>query len=194
LDQLIEYLHSSGDERLIRVEGHADNVEIGPSLKSRYPSNWELSKARASGVVRYLVEKGGVDSARLNSVGYGDSRPAATNAIEEGRTKNRRVEILLYAPQTDPQGSKPDMPGQAQKPESDPSDLSARGSNDQPAVPSDDSHATEPGTLSVGDPSQAPPSDGTGTSNSPDTPDTKGTASPDAAMQDPKQPAGAPLQ
>jgi chemotaxis protein MotB len=191
LDQLIEYLHSSGDARLIRVEGHADNVEIGPSLKSRYPSNWELSKARASGVVRYLVEKGGLDSARLASVGYGDSKPAATNAIEEGRTKNRRVEILLYAPQTDPQASKPDMPDQAQQQDSDPSGLSARGSSDQPAVPADDSNATGPDTLSVGDPSQVPTMDGAGIS---DIPDASGAASPDAGTQDPPQPAGSPLQ
>jgi chemotaxis protein MotB len=191
LDQLIEYLHASGDARLIRVEGHADNVEIGPSLKSRYPSNWELSKARASGVVRYLVEKGGLDSARLSSVGYGDSRPAATNAIEEGRTKNRRVEILLYAPETDPQASKPDMPSQTQKQDSDPSSLSARGSNDQPAVPTDDSNASGPGTLPAGDPSPAPAMDGAGTSNIPDGSD---TASPDVGAQDPKQPAGSSLQ
>lgn len=192
LDQLIEYLHTSSDTRLIRVEGHADNVEIGPSLKSRYPSNWELSKARASGVVRYLVEKGGLDSARLSSVGYGDSRPAATNAIEEGRMKNRRVEILLYAPQTDPQASKPDMPSQAQKQDSDdPTSLSARGSNDQPAVPTDDSDVTGPGTLSVGNPSQAPAKDGADTSN---IPDASGTAKPDVGTQDPKQPAGSPLQ
>lgn len=191
LDQLIEYLHASNDARLIRVEGHADNVEIGPSLKSRYPSNWELSKARASGVVRYLVEKGGLDSARLSSVGYGDSRPAATNAIEEGRTKNRRVEILLYAPETDPQASKPDMPSQTQNQDSDPSSLSARGSNDQPAVPTDDSNASGPGTLPAGDPSPAPAMDGAGTSNIPDGSD---TASPDAGAQDPKQPAGSSLQ
>lgn len=191
LDQLIEYLHGSGDARLIRVEGHTDNVEIGPSLKSRYPSNWELSKARASSVVRYLVEKGGLDSARLSSVGYGDSKPAATNAIEEGRTKNRRVEILLYAPQTDPQALKPGMPSQAQQQDSDPSSLSARGSSDQPTVPTDDSNATGLGTLSVGDPSQVPTMDGAGTSN---IPDANGTAVPDAGMQDPPQPAGSTLQ
>ena len=175
------------------MEGHADNVEIGPSLKSRYPSNWELSKARASGVVRYLVEKGGLDSARLSSVGYGDSRPTATNAIEEGRTKNRRVEILFYAPQTDPQASKPDMPNQAQKQDSDPSSLSARGSNDQPAVPADVSNATGPGTLSVTvrDPSPVPTMVGSGSMS---IPDANGTASSDVGTQDPKQPAASPLQ
>jgi len=191
LDQLIEYLHTSGDTRLIRVEGHADNVEIGPTLKSRYPSNWELSKARASGVVRYLVEKGGVDSARLNSVGYGDSRPAATNAIEEGRTRNRRVEILLYAPETDPQASPPDMPGHVQKQESDPSSLSAREGSDQPAVASDDSNATGAGTLSVGSSSEAPAMDGPDTAKSPEA---SGTASSDTSKQDFPQSAEAPLE
>jgi chemotaxis protein MotB len=197
LDQLIEYLHTSADTRLIRIEGHTDNMEIGPSLKSRYPSNWELSKARASGVVRYLVEKGGLDSARLSSVGYGDTRPTATNAIEEGRTKNRRVEILLYAPETAPQASKPDVPNQVQKLERDPSSLSARGSNDQPGVPaagSDTTGPTGPGTLSVGDASPAPTKDGPGT---PNIPDAGGAAAPDASKQDtpPPQPAsGTPSQ
>jgi chemotaxis protein MotB len=141
LDQLIEYLRTAGDERLIRVEGHADNIEIGPSLKSRYASNWDLSKARASGVARYLIEKGGLDSARFNSVGYGDSRPAAPNREEDGRTKNRRVEILLYEPQVGPEGSKPKAPGMAQAPDSQPASLSARGSSDQ-AAPADEVSAT----------------------------------------------------
>ncbi len=151
LDQLIEYLRTSGDERLVRVEGHADNVEIGPSLKSRYPSNWELSKARASGVVRYLVEKGGLDSARLSSVGYGDSRPAGSNAVEEGRTKNRRVEILLYAPQTDPQASTKEQPIRTEKETGDAASLSARVPDEKGTVPPDDSPASGSGTLSVGD-------------------------------------------
>src|SRR5215217_3288909 len=158
LDQLIEYLHTSGDKRLIKVEGHADNVEIGPSLKSRYPSNWELSKARAGGVIRYLVEKGGLDSARLSSVGYGDSRPAGSNSIEEGRTKNRRVEILLYTPLTNQKGATEDQLTPAQEANADATSVSAQGSNDKPSVPTDD-----PGTLSHGD-SQTRV-DGSGTQN-----------------------------
>jgi chemotaxis protein MotB len=98
LDQLIAYLAHSGDRRFIRVEGHTDNVEIGPSLKARYPTNVDLAQARAESVVRYLVGNGGVDPSRLTSVGYGESKPAATNANEEGRRKNRRVEIVLYEP------------------------------------------------------------------------------------------------
>jgi chemotaxis protein MotB len=188
LDQLIEYLQTSGDTRLIRVEGHADNVEIGPSLKSRYPSNWELSKARASGVVRYLVEKGGMDSARLSSVGYGDSKPAASNTIEEGRTKNRRVEILLYAPEYDSQASQPEPPGQVQRLQSDPSSLSARESGDQPTVTADDSKATRSATLSVTEPSPPAAADGAGSSN---TSDSGGAASSsDAVPPDSNQPSG----
>lgn len=98
LDELIAHLKNAADDRLIRVEGHADNMEIGPSLKSIYQTNWDLSKARAGGVLRYLIEKGGIDSAKLSSVGYGDTKPMAGNATEVGRQKNRRVDIVLYSP------------------------------------------------------------------------------------------------
>lgn len=161
LDQLIEYLRTNADTRLIRVEGHTDNVEIGPSLKSRYPSNWELAKARANGVVRYLVEKGGLDSARLSAVGYGDSKPAVTNTSEEGRTKNRRVEILLYNPDAEPTESKLDGNNQAQQTKGDPSDLSARGNNDRLAAPPNASSPSESGTFSVGEQRQVSPGGGT---------------------------------
>jgi chemotaxis protein MotB len=100
LDQLVELLKAEPAEQLIRVEGHADNMEIGPSLKSIYPTNWDLSKARATGVLRYLVEKGGIDSARLSTIGYGATKPVASNATEAGRQKNRRVDIVLYSPES----------------------------------------------------------------------------------------------
>jgi len=89
LDQVVEYLKAESGDKLIRVEGHADNMEIGPSLKSRYPTNWDLSKARAGGVARYILEKGGIDSARMSTVGFGDSCPIASNATEAGRQQNR---------------------------------------------------------------------------------------------------------
>lgn len=98
LNQLVELLKASPPNQLIRVEGHADSMEIGPSLKSLYPTNWDLSKARATGVLRYLVEKGGIDSARISSIGYGATKPVMSNATEDGRSKNRRVEIVLYSP------------------------------------------------------------------------------------------------
>jgi chemotaxis protein MotB len=100
LDELIAYLKNAAGDQLIRVEGHADNMEIGPSLRSIYQTNWDLSKARAGGVLRYLIEKGGIDSAKLSSVGYGDTKPIAGNATEVGRQKNRRVDIVLYSPES----------------------------------------------------------------------------------------------
>ena len=107
LDELIAYLKTTAGDRLIRIEGHADNMEIGPSLKSLYQTNWDLSKARAGGVLRYLTEKGGIDSAKLSSVGYGDTKPIAGNATEVGRQKNRRVDIVLYSPESAREQSEP---------------------------------------------------------------------------------------
>jgi len=107
LDELIAHLKTNAGDRLIRVEGHADNMEIGPSLKSIYQTNWDLSKARAGGVLRYLIEKGGIDSAKLSSVGYGDTKPIAGNATEVGRQKNRRVDIVLYSPESAKAQSEP---------------------------------------------------------------------------------------
>ena len=179
LDQFIEYLRTAGDERLIRVEGHADNVEIGPTLKSRYATNWELSKARANGIVRYLVERGGLDSARLSAVGYGDSRPAAPNLNEEGRTKNRRVEILLYAPQAGPEAAKA-QPSAV-------SHVSTSGEGpDQPAV-AGVTDATPSAPVSARPSSPVPTADGTDTIS---VPEATGKSLPDSlAAQDPLIPA-----
>ncbi|WP_173048125.1 OmpA family protein [Nitrospira sp. KM1] len=100
LDQLVENVKAAPGEQMIRVEGHADDMEIGPALKSRYPTNWDLSKARATGVLRYLVDKGGIDSARISSIGFGDTKPVVSNATEQGRQRNRRVDVVLYTPET----------------------------------------------------------------------------------------------
>ncbi len=97
LKEVSELLKNVPDKHF-RVEGHADNVPIGPSLQEKFPSNWELSKARATSVVRYLIEEGGLDSASLSVVGYGDTKPIASNETEEGRKVNRRVEIVLLPP------------------------------------------------------------------------------------------------
>ena len=78
----------------IVVEGFTDNVPIGPALKKRFPSNWELSTARATDVVRFLVAKG-VPQGILAAEGFGDSRPVASNDTPQGRAKNRRVEIVI---------------------------------------------------------------------------------------------------
>ncbi|MEK9144488.1 MAG: OmpA family protein, partial [Elusimicrobiota bacterium] len=85
--------HLTGKQ--IRIEGHTDNVPIGGALKERYPTNWELSTARATTVARFLQEKAGVDPALLTAAGYGEHRPVAANDAEAGRAKNRRIEIVL---------------------------------------------------------------------------------------------------
>ncbi len=74
----------------IAVEGNTDNVPISGT----FPSNWELSTARASSVVRFLLSKG-VDPQRLSAIGYADQHPIATNSTPAGRALNRRVEIVL---------------------------------------------------------------------------------------------------
>ncbi len=95
LKQVSDILKNVTDKQ-IRIEGHTDNVPIGAKLKERFQTNWELSTARATSVVRYLIEDGGVDRANLLAVGYADTKPLASNDTEEGRTANRRIEIALY--------------------------------------------------------------------------------------------------
>jgi len=75
----------------IQVEGHTDNVPINTG---KFPSNWELSVARAVSVVKCLMDYG-VSPARLSAAGYADARPVASNATVAGRAMNRRTEIIL---------------------------------------------------------------------------------------------------
>lgn len=75
----------------IAVEGYTDSL---PIHTNRYPSNWELSTARASTVVRFLIGRG-VTAKRLSAIGYAEQRPIASNATPAGRARNRRVEIVL---------------------------------------------------------------------------------------------------
>ena len=95
LKQVSDILNKITDKQ-IRIEGHTDNVPIGTKLRDRFPTNWELSTARATSVVRYLIEQGSVDRKQLSAVGYADTHPQATNETDEGRTSNRRIEIVLY--------------------------------------------------------------------------------------------------
>ena len=81
----------------IHVIGHTDNVPIRSSARSRFPSNWELSTARATAAVRFLTETAGVDPRRLGAVGYGEFRPVADNTTTEGRAKNRRIAITILS-------------------------------------------------------------------------------------------------
>lgn len=80
-------------ENNVSVEGFTDNI---PIISPIFPSNWELSSARAAAVVR-LFEEYGVESARLISVGYGENRPVSDNQTTEGRSNNRRVVIVIMA-------------------------------------------------------------------------------------------------
>ncbi len=82
----------------IVVEGHTDNVPIGMVLRDRFPTNWELSAARATAVVRFLQDNGGLKPERLTASGYSYYRPVASNDTEEGRSQNRRIEIILIPP------------------------------------------------------------------------------------------------
>jgi len=79
----------------VKVEGHTDKDPIAPVLAQYYPTNWELSTARAALAVRTLEATGMVPADRLSAVGYGDSRPVAPNDTAEGKAKNRRVEIIF---------------------------------------------------------------------------------------------------
>jgi chemotaxis protein MotB len=81
--------------KVIRVEGHTDNVPIAPTLRATYPTNWELSAARATTVVRFLQEFAGVPPQMLVAAAYGEYRPIAPNDTPANKQKNRRIEIVL---------------------------------------------------------------------------------------------------
>lgn len=95
LKQVADVLKTVTDKQ-IRIEGHTDNVPISTKLQDRFKTNWELSTARATTVVRYLIDQGTVDRQYLSAVGYADTHPIAANDSEEGRSSNRRIEIVLY--------------------------------------------------------------------------------------------------
>ncbi|MBI2877584.1 MAG: OmpA family protein [Candidatus Tectomicrobia bacterium] len=80
--------------RLIRIEGHTDNTPIHTPA---YPTNWELSTARAVRLVRYFIEEQGFPSDRLSAAGCSEFRPVASNLTEEGRAANRRIDIVVLS-------------------------------------------------------------------------------------------------
>ncbi len=96
--ELISTLHeiantiSKAEGSQIRVEGHTDDL---PIRTARFPSNWELSSARALNVVRFLAERGGIDPSTLSAVGYAEYRPLVPNTSAQNRRKNRRIEIYV---------------------------------------------------------------------------------------------------
>ena len=93
LEKIIGTLQTVPDKR-INVRGYTDNEPIGPALRARYPSNWELSTARSTSVVKYLISKG-VPSNRLVAAGFGEYQPIAEGDSPEARAQNRRIELKL---------------------------------------------------------------------------------------------------
>lgn len=97
LDQVAQVLARFA-ARQVQVFGHTDNVPI----RLKFPSNWELSTARALSAVRYLTEKAGVDPHRLSAVGCGEFQPIADNSTADGRAKNRRIALVVLPEQFAP--------------------------------------------------------------------------------------------
>jgi chemotaxis protein MotB len=79
----------------LRIEGHTDTT---PIHNAQFPSNWELSTARATHVLQYLLTNARIPPQRLSAVGYGEYRPAASNKNAEGRAANRRVDLVVITP------------------------------------------------------------------------------------------------
>jgi chemotaxis protein MotB len=95
LSELAGKLRREHGGKTVRVEGYTDNVPIGPTLRRTFPSNWELSAARAAAVVRHLQERHQLPPERFEVVGYGAYHPVASNGTVEGRAQNRRVRVAV---------------------------------------------------------------------------------------------------
>lgn len=93
LDSLIPTLKQASDHR-IEVDGYTDDIPFSSHAKGKYRNNWELSAARAAGVVQYLQQKG-IDPARMTTVGHGQYAPSAENTTLAGRAENRHTVIDL---------------------------------------------------------------------------------------------------
>src|SRR6266508_646456 len=95
LDLIANTLRSLPDRNPVRVEGHTD---ITTPNSGRFPTNWELSAARAGAAAHYLATAG-IESDRITAVGYADTKPIADNETPEGKIRNRRVEIWILNPE-----------------------------------------------------------------------------------------------
>jgi chemotaxis protein MotB len=124
LDTLAQALRAQN--RPIRVEGHTDNT---PIRTARFPSNWELSTARATAIVRYWIARHGFSTDRLSASGYGEFRPVANNSTIEGKRKNRRVDIVLLSPQASLAEPATETPAKRDHP------LTTLGQQKEPAEP-----------------------------------------------------------
>ncbi len=95
--KLADSLKDNKDQTIV-VEGHTDDVKIGQVLQAKFPTNWELSVARAAAVARFLQDKASIEPERLTASGFSYYQPVASNETEEGRRQNRRIEIILVPP------------------------------------------------------------------------------------------------
>ena len=94
LNALADTVRDKPDQQLV-VAGHTDSVPISKALQQKFPTNWELSAARAAAVIRYLQYQCDLDPERISLRAYSHFRPAASNQTEEGRRLNRRIEIIV---------------------------------------------------------------------------------------------------
>jgi chemotaxis protein MotB len=95
LSKMVETLKNVSD-KAIRIEGHTDVVQITRGLTRIFPTNWELSAARAINVTKYLQQQG-IDPGNLSAAAFAEHKPVADNSTKEGRARNRRIEITLVA-------------------------------------------------------------------------------------------------
>jgi chemotaxis protein MotB len=95
LHKMVETLKNVSD-KTIRIEGHTDAVQITGALARTFPTNWELSSARAINVTRFMQQQG-IDPRNLSAAAFAEYKPVADNASREGRARNRRIEIALVA-------------------------------------------------------------------------------------------------
>lgn len=95
LDSVARQLQRAYPNRTVRVEGHADDTPLGGRLKARFGTNWELSTARATTVLRTLIDGSSLDPDQFVAVGYGATRPLTSNDTAAGRRRNRRVRIAV---------------------------------------------------------------------------------------------------
>jgi len=94
LKSIFHILNKSSDKNDIFIAGHTDNEPIIPQARDKYKSNWELSTFRAIEVVKFLMKEG-IGPEKLTAAGYGEYKPISLNTTDEGKSKNRRVELFL---------------------------------------------------------------------------------------------------
>jgi chemotaxis protein MotB len=135
LMKIASFLNTEVAEAMIMVEGHTDSTPIGEALKTRFPSNWELSAARATAAVRFLEQAGQVNPLRLAAVGRGSTQPIDSGESPEQIARNRRIEIILTLPPASTSSSTPTA-SPARIPVQTPPPSNPRPRTQTPATPS----------------------------------------------------------